>query len=111
MNRDNERGPIGAPPAQVGHHATAPTTIDDRHDIGEQLRRRREASYRLPPLESGVRDPISWPYETEAAERAAVVAARGTAAADRAAAVRAWHHLRSVGLMSEHVLDILRRAA
>jgi hypothetical protein len=35
-----------------------PATDADRDDIAAQLRRRREASWRLPPLKSGYRDPL-----------------------------------------------------
>ena len=35
-----------------------PDDVADLDDIAAQLRRRREASWRLPPLESGYRDPL-----------------------------------------------------
>lgn len=33
------------------------------HSIPEQLRRRRDAAFRLPPLESGDRDPLIGPIQ------------------------------------------------
>lgn len=96
---NGERGPTGAPPDQQHHvHHDVRASVDDAVAIPEQLRRRRDASYRLPPLESGVRDP--WrdtpPRPSEA---------------NTAASRRAWDHLRAVGLTSESVLIVLREAA
>lgn len=49
-------------PRQGGHSegelVPASTTIPDSNDTGTQLRRRKEASLRLPPLETGHRDPF-----------------------------------------------------
>jgi hypothetical protein len=60
-----------------------------------QVRRRREASYRLPEYTDGLRDPLD-----------GLVLDRRC---DRRSARLAWWHLRAEGLMSEYVEDLLRR--
>ncbi len=70
-------------------------TVPRGEDIPVQLRRRRAASLRLPPLADGLRDP--W------------LAARPPLSA--ASARAAWAHLHALGLMSEHVNQVLRKAA
>ncbi len=63
--------------------------------VPAQLRRRREASLRLPPLADGRRDP--WP---PARPPLSVESAR-----------LAWLHFYDLGLMSETVDAVLRKAA
>jgi len=58
---DNESRPPGGKGGD--HDAANVTTIvtcagDDDRELAAQLRRRRESAWRLPPLESGHRDPL-----------------------------------------------------
>ncbi len=76
---------------QVGETAS-PTTVDDTAD---QMRRRRDASRRLPPLADGLRDPWTAPRRPLSVESARA----------------AWAHLHAHGLMSEAVDRVLRDAA
>ncbi len=71
------------------------TTIPAADGIPAQLRRRREASLRLPPLADGLRDP--W------------TAARPPLSVESARA--AYFHLEACGLLSELVVDVLARQA
>lgn len=66
-------------------------------EVVEQLRARRAASYRLPPLPCGHRDPLDCLSETQR----------------EAAARAAWHHLNSLGLVDRDgfVTGILAGAA
>lgn len=95
---DSEKGPddTGAPFDQLGdHHGTELSLTESP---GEQLRRRRSASYRLPPLASGRRDP--WCYHPPAAGMAKDQAAE-----------RTRRHLGDLGLMSDVVAGVLSEAA
>ena len=61
--------------------------------VVSQLKRRREASRRLPVLSNGYRDPMDelasdWPSNTNASRAA-------------------WHHLNDLGLMSDLVESVL----
>lgn len=100
----NGGGPVsdnGAPQVD-DHHVPTHASIEQTSQIGEQLRRRREASWRLPPLESGLRDPTTRlvPVVTGSSKRCDLQAAR-----------RAWCHLQAHGLMSDLVLAVLKEAA
>jgi len=95
---DSEKGPDsnGAPFDQLGDHHGTESSLTETP--GEQLRRRRSASYRLPPLASGRRDP--WCY---------LPPAPGCATAE--AAERTRRHLDELGLMSDVVAGVLSEAA
>ncbi len=81
--------------AGVGVTTTDTNTVPVADDISAQLRRRRDASLRLPPLPDGRRDP--WPPPRPPLS---VASARA-----------AWAHLHALGLMSELVDRVLREAA
>ncbi len=74
---------------------TDAVTVPQTDGIPAQLRRRREASLRLPPLDDGLRDP--W------------TAARPPLSVESARA--AYLHLETCGLLSELVVDVLARQA
>ncbi|MFC5115417.1 hypothetical protein ACFPN7_15890 [Amycolatopsis halotolerans] len=103
MNPGQQNGHPGCTPTDArqqpsSHHATAaPDTILDATDSAEQLRRRRAASQRLPPLADGRVDP--W----------ADVEPVGVSEQNLRAARRTWHHLRDLGLLTEHVEEFLQR--
>ncbi len=92
---DVERPGERANACRAGENTTADTTVPVADDIPRQLRRRRDAGLRLPPLDDGHRDP--W------------LAPRPPLSATSARA--AWLHLRDLGLMSEVVDRVLREAA
>ncbi|MDP9394867.1 MAG: hypothetical protein M3Q27_11750 [Actinomycetota bacterium] len=93
MERPAQRA--NAARAQVEVATTDTNTVSVADDIPAQLRRRREASLRLPPLAGGMRDPwlVPRPPLSVASARAA------------------WLHLYELGLMSETVDRVLRDSA
>ncbi len=88
-------------PGQRANASQAPMTANDNptiptaDGISAQLRRRREASLRLPPLAGGMRDPWLVPRPPLSVESARA----------------AWLHLYELGLMSESVDRVLRDSA
>ena len=62
---DSETARLGVP-GRSAKGATKPQQQDERsaenrrRELAEQLRRRREAADRLPPLNTGKRDPLQW---------------------------------------------------
>ncbi len=74
---------------------TDTNTVLTADDIRAQIRRRREASRRLPPLADGLRDPWTAPRPPLSVESARA----------------AWAHLYALGLMSELSDRVLRESA
>ncbi|MDP9395995.1 MAG: hypothetical protein M3Q27_17770 [Actinomycetota bacterium] len=72
---------------------TDTNTVPVADDIPAQLRRRHDATLRLPPLDDGRRDPL-----LARRPRMSVALARA-----------AYSHLEACGLLSELVVDVLRR--
>ncbi len=68
-------------------------TVPPTDDVPQQLRRRHDAALRLPPLDDGRRDPL-----LARRPRLSVASARA-----------AYFHLEACGLLSELVVDVLRR--
>jgi hypothetical protein len=71
---------------------------DEPASLPTQIRRRRAASYRLPALVDGRRDPLQPPVMPGGRH-------------DAVGAERAWRHLCDAGLQSELVERVLRGAA
>lgn len=83
------------PKAAHGSTAKRSTASIPVADIPAQLRRRRAASYRLPLLDCGRRDPLDpagWSSRLEARRLT-------------------WCHLQRLGLLDEHIDATLRGAA
>ncbi len=93
MTREMTR-PGGAPtPNRAAEQSiTDANTVPVADDIPAQLRRRRNAALRLPPLEDGRRDPWLGPRRP----------------LSRQSARAAYFHLEACGLLSELVVDVLR---
>ncbi len=72
-------------------------SLGDPGDIPAALRRRKRASFRLPPMPDGRRDPL----ESDPADRPAHIEARRLA----------WCHLHRLGLLDENTDAILRGVA
>ncbi len=90
MERPAQRA--NAVQARVEVATTDKTTLAAADDVPAQLRRRREASLRLPPLLDGVRDPwLSAPRRP----------------LSRESALAAWGHLAALGLGSDVVASAL----
>ncbi len=86
---DDQRGRMILRDAGVAAANDAPPA----DDVAQQVRRRHDAALRLPPLDDGRRDPL-----LARRPRMSVASARA-----------AYFHLEACGLLSELVIDVLRR--
>ncbi len=93
MERPAQRA--NAARATVRVATTDTTTIPAGDAVPAQLRRRHDATLRLPPLADGLRDPWKAPRPPLSVESARA----------------AWAHLHDLGLMSDVVDRVLREAA
>ncbi len=94
MNLRDDRGrPLPTDGPDVGTLTTNAATVPLTDDVPQQLRRRYDAALRLPPLNGSVRDAL-----LARRPRLSVASARA-----------AYFHLEACGLLSELVVDVLRR--
>ncbi len=93
MERPGQRATANR--ANVEVTTTDTNTVPVADDIPAQLRRRHDATLRLPPLDDRRRDPWLAPRPP----------------LSLASARAAWLHLYELGLMSEHVDRVLRDSA